>query len=209
MVMPRSWVHDMGAGQGEELLLDVRHDPSRNIPAHYTANAIDMLVAVHRAQVTLSQMADQKASILMGATFVIFTITIGQGKGGGAPLPLLILGGFAFFAAVLAMLVILPHVHTIHSPRPNLLFFGTFSQLGEDEFIARLCEQMQSDDTIFATMARDIYQNGKVLEHKKYRMLGWAYRVFLLGLTVSFIAFIAQYALHHAPDMAAFAQGMR
>jgi hypothetical protein len=178
--------------QGEDPLLDT-HDTSRNIPKQYTANAIDMLVAVHRAHVTLSQMADQKASILMGATFVIFTITIGQAKGSGAPLPLLILGGFAFFAAVLAVLAILPHVRTVRSSRPNLLFFGSFSQLGEDEYIARLCEQMQSDDTIFATMARDNYQNGKVLEHKKYRLLGWAYRVFLVGLTISFLAIVGQY----------------
>lgn len=176
---------------------DAHNDPNRHIPGRYTANAIDLLVAVHRAHVTLSQMADQKASILMGATFVIFTITIGQARGGtGAPLPLLILGAFAFFAAVLAVLAILPHVHTIKTPRPNLLFFGSFTQLGEDEYIDRLCEQMQSDDTIFATMARDIYQNGTVLEHKKYRLLGWAYRVFLVGLTVSFLAFVVQYAMH-------------
>lgn len=176
---------------------DAHNHPDRHIPKPYTANAIDMLVAVHRAHVTLSQMADQKASILMGATFVIFTITIGQAKGGSsAPLPLLILGAFAFFAAVLAVLAILPHIHTIISPRPNLLFFGSFTQLSEDEYIDRLCEQMQSDDQIFATMARDIYQNGMVLEHKKYRMLGYAYRVFLVGLTVSFLAFLGQYAMH-------------
>jgi hypothetical protein len=185
-------------------LSDVHEEPARHIPARYTANAIDMLVAVHRAHVTLSQMADQKASILMGATFVIFTITIGQARGGtGAPLPLLILGGFAFFAAVLAVLAILPHVHTIRMARPNLLFFGSFTQLSEKEYIDRLCEQMQSDDTIFATMARDIYQNGTVLEHKKYRLLGWAYRVFLVGLTVSFLAFVVQYAVHRQPGAAA------
>ena len=173
---------------------DAHHDPDRHIPKPYTANAIDMLVAIHRAHVTLSQMADQKASILMGATFVIFTITIGQSKSGGAPLALLILGGFAFIAAVLAILAILPHVHTIRSPKPNLLFFGSFTQLGEEEYIDRLCEQMQTDDRIFATMARDIYQNGQVLEFKKYRLLGYAYRVFLVGLTASLIAFVAQYA---------------
>ena len=29
----------------------------------------------------LSQMADQKASILMGATFVVFTLAVGQARG--------------------------------------------------------------------------------------------------------------------------------
>jgi len=31
-----------------------------------------------QANLTLSQMADQKASILMGATFVVFTLAVGQ-----------------------------------------------------------------------------------------------------------------------------------
>ena len=178
-------------------MLDDTSDSRRTIPARYTANAIDMLVAVHRTHVTLSQMADQKASILMGATFVIFTIAIGQSRNSGAPLPLLILGGFAFFAAVLAVLAILPNVHTIRSPDPNLLFFGSFSQLDEEEYITRLCERMQSDDTIFATMARDVHQNGRVLHYKKYRLLGWAYRVFLVGLTVSFVTFVGQFVVGH------------
>ena len=39
-------------------------------------------------------------------------------------------------------------------------------------------------------MARDIYQNGMVLQRKKYRMLGYAYRIFLVGLVASFVAFV-------------------
>jgi hypothetical protein len=46
-------------------------------------------------------------------------------------------------------------------------------------------------------MARDIYQNGLVLERKKYRMLGYAYRIFLAGLTASFIAFLIEMAMWH------------
>jgi hypothetical protein len=45
-------------------------------------------------------------------------------------------------------------------------------------------------------MARDIYQNGQVLERKKYRLLGYAYRIFLVGLTASFVAFVIQYLTH-------------
>jgi hypothetical protein len=64
-----------------------------------SVNGIHMIRTAQQIHVALSQMADQKASILMGATFVIFTITISQSKGGHAPLPLMILGAFAFFAA--------------------------------------------------------------------------------------------------------------
>ena len=48
----------------------------------YTPNAVHMMRTAQLAQLQLSAMADTKASILMGATFVIFTITIGRAQGG-------------------------------------------------------------------------------------------------------------------------------
>ena len=47
------------------------------------ANASNMLRTAQQIQYQLSQMADQKASILMGATFVVFTISVGQARSGG------------------------------------------------------------------------------------------------------------------------------
>jgi hypothetical protein len=41
-------------------------------------------------------------------------------------------------------------------------------------------------------MLRDIYQNGQVLQRKKYRLLGYAYRIFLVGLTVTLITFLIE-----------------
>ncbi|MGZ8420849.1 MAG: Pycsar system effector family protein, partial [Allosphingosinicella sp.] len=128
--------------------------------------------------------------ILMGATFVIFTITIGQSRGGDAPLPLLILGGAAFLSAVFAILAILPATHYRGMSPDNLLFFGAFTQLDEAEWTERLVDRLGDDETIYRTMLHDLYQNGVVLERKKYRMLGWAYRIFLVGLTASLAAFV-------------------
>lgn len=165
-------------------------DENKRVPS---VNGIHLVRTVQQIHVQLSQMADQKASILMGATFVIFTITIGQTRGSGAPLPLLILGAAAFFSAVLAVLAILPATHQRDTGDVNLLFFGSFTQLDEADYVDRLTEKLYDDERIFRTMARDIYQNGRVLERKKYRFLGYAYRVFLAGLTASFLAFIWQY----------------
>src|SRR3954471_4967721 len=100
----------------------------------YPVNAAHLMRTAQLAQIQLSAMADAKASILMGATFVIFTITISQARTGAAPLPLLILGGAAFFAAICAVLAVLP---LTRGGKPtgerNILFFGVFSQMGEDE----------------------------------------------------------------------------
>jgi hypothetical protein len=155
-------------------------------------NAIHLVRTTQQVHVQLSQMADQKASILMGATFVVFTIAIGQSRGASAPLPLLVLGGFSFFAAVLAILAVIPAIRHSRKLPLNLLFFGSFTQLAEDDYVDRLIAVLGSDEAVCRTMARDIYQNGTVLAAKKYRLLGWAYRVFLVGLTASFLSFVAR-----------------
>ncbi|HST36530.1 MAG TPA: Pycsar system effector family protein [Allosphingosinicella sp.] len=162
----------------------------------YPANAVHLLRTTQLAQMQLSAMADTKASILMGATFVIFTITIGQARNGGAPLPLLILGGAAFFSAIFAVLSVLPKTgNPKRSGQSNLLFFGVFTQMDEDAFIDEIIARVRTEDSIYRTMARDIYQNGQVLQNKKYRMLAIAYQVFLVGLVASCAAYVVQHFL--------------
>jgi hypothetical protein len=164
----------------------------------YPANAVHLVRTTQLAQVQFSAMADHKASILMGATFVIFTITVGKARDAAAPLPLLILGASAFFSAIFAVLAVLPAIRYRKDAPLNLLFFGSFTQLGEEEYLDRLTERLRKEDSIYRTMGRDIYQNGLVLARKKYRYLGYAYRIFLAGLTASFLAFLAQYVTGYA-----------
>jgi hypothetical protein len=159
----------------------------------FSPNAVHLVRTVQLIHVQLSAMADQKASILMGATFVIFTVAIAEAQSATAPLPLLILGAAAFLSAVLAVLSILPATHYRKLGSDNLLFFGSFTQLSQDEFVARLSQRLRSEEDMYRTMLLDLYQNGVVLERKKYRLLGYAYRVFLVGLSASFATFSYQY----------------
>lgn len=163
-------------------------------PPTYPVNAAHLMRTTQLAQLQLSAMADSKASILMGATFVIFTITIGQARAeGGAPLPLLILGGAAFFSAIFAVLAVLPKVgQPKRTSESNILFFGVFTQMSEEAFIDEVTARIRTEDGIYRTMARDIHQNGMVLQKKKYRMLAHAYRVFLVGLVASCAAYVIQ-----------------
>jgi hypothetical protein len=162
-------------------------------PRTFTPQYIHLMRTTQTMHLQLSQMADQKASILMGATFVIFTIAIGQAKGDGPPLPLAVLGAFAFASAVLAILVVVPVTGRAARPQPlNLLFFGSFSQLDEADYVEQLGVKLATDQGVFELMARDIYQNGQVLRRKKYRLLRYAYRVFLTGLVLSFATFLGQ-----------------
>jgi hypothetical protein len=164
-------------------------------PAEYTQNAYHMVRTALQANLTLSQMADQKASILMGATFVVFTLSVGQA--GKAPVPhaLLVLGAAALVSALFAIAALMP---SVKAPRggvaetDNLLFFGVYARLTEEEFTARVMPLLTSDEAIYRAMLRDMHQNGLVLARKKYRLLGYAYRSFLLGLVLTVMVFVAE-----------------
>ncbi|MBV1690160.1 hypothetical protein KRR38_21360 [Novosphingobium sp. G106] len=144
--------------------------------------------------VTLSQMADAKASILMGATFVVFTISVGQASKGAVPYALLVLALSAFLSAFCAVMAVMPSFRP--PPRnpgqENILFFGVFAEGSEQDYADRVLDQLRSDETVFRTMLRDSYQNGVVLHRKKYRFLGYAYRIFLTGLTLTLITFLIE-----------------
>lgn len=160
----------------------------------YSPQAVHLVRTVTMANISLSQMADQKASIMMAATFVVFTIAIGQASRGPFPLSLAVLALFAFVSALLAMAAILPAVRPDKRPQSgrNILFFGVFAQMSEEEFTDQVLDQLTTDERLFRTMLRDIYQNGLVLHRKKYRFLGYAYRTFLTGLVVTVVVFLLE-----------------
>jgi hypothetical protein len=53
-----------------------------------------------------------------------------------------------------------------------------------------MLQTVQTHEGVFEAFAHDIYQNGRVLARKKYRLLGYAYKVLVGGLIASFIAFV-------------------
>ena len=166
----------------------------------YGPQAIHLVRTAQQINVQMSQMADQKASMLMAATFLCFTITIGQVKAGRMELPIILLAASALASAVFAILAVLPKV--VHRKGPlqeqdNILFFGNFTSVGEEEWIEMVVARLATDETVFRTMLRDIHQNGMVLQYKKYRFLGLAYRIFLFGLGLTFVAFLVEMAMPH------------
>jgi len=163
-------------------------------PRAFSVHAIHLVRTATQANLTLSQMADQKASLLMGATFVVFTISVSQASRGQFPLSLLVLAAFAFVSAMLAVAAVVPKVGgapprpgPASEARPNLLFFGVFAQMEEDRFTDAILAELGTDEQVFRTMLRDIHQNGQVLQRKKYRYLGYAFRTFQIGLSLTFV----------------------
>lgn len=157
----------------------------------------NMLVSALAAHVGLSAMADSKASILMGATFLVFTLTIGQVQTANLAdsYPLLILGAFAFVATVLSVMAVMPKIKVPKGQNPNWLFFGVFTTEPQEQYVDRVLNLMRSEEATYRAMTRDLYQNGMVLQKKKYYFLARAYQAFLVGIVLTLIAFLVQQAM--------------
>lgn len=177
--------------------------PSLPSPSGYSNHAIHLLRTTQQINLSLSQMADQKASILMGATFLVFTIAVGQAANGTMPAALAVLALFAFISAMCAVWAVLPSVGTpasatLDDRTANKLFFGTFTGLDEDEWTASVLADLRSDEAMFRAILHDVYQNGLVLQRKKYKFLGYAYRSFMTGLCLTAITFAVEYSVKFA-----------
>jgi len=159
-----------------------------------------MLRTVQNNTLKMSQMADQKASILMGATFVVFSISVSRSLAGELSYALGILAVFAFFSSLCAVMAVLPRLSGSLPPgtRPNTMFFGHFHDRDEEEWTREVLAELHADEGVFRLMLHDIYQNGQVLQRRKYRFLGYAYRLFVAGLVVTLAALAVELALAYA-----------
>ena len=166
--------------------------PAPQAPAArpYSLHAIHTMRTAQLMTLALSQMADQKASILMGASFVVFSLAVGRSLSGDIAWPLAILALFAFLSALCAAIAVMPSVRQKRAgaAHGNRLFFGHFAERDEEEWMRDILAELHDDERVFRLMLHDVYQNGQVLQRRKYRYLGYAYRLFIVGLVVTLIA---------------------
>jgi len=167
----------------------------------FSENAIHLTRTIQINTLTLSQMADQKASILIGATFVVFSLSVTKLIGAQLTWAMLSLAITAFVSSICAVIAVLPATRAgpADTSTANLLFFGTFANMDEEEWKQRLLGTMQSNEGVLRMMLHDVYQNGQVLYRRKYRFLTLAYRIFLIGLLITMAVFVAEAVFEIAP----------
>jgi hypothetical protein len=163
----------------------------------YSPNAVHLLRTVQLNSLRLSQMADQKASILMGATLLVFSISLSRSLTGELPWSLTVLASFAFVSSLCAVMAVLPSLSQSLPPgvRRNKMFFGHFHDLDEAEWTDDVLSELHADEQVFRLMLHDIYQNGQVLQRRKYRFLAYAYRLLIVGLLATLATFAVEMAL--------------
>ncbi|GAO42886.1 Pycsar system effector family protein [Flavihumibacter petaseus] len=150
--------------------------------------------------VSLSQMADSKANIMISVNTIVLSILVSVllGKLQYYPqfiIPTIILATSCLGAVVFAIMATRPNVtkgvfaeEDIRQKKVNLLFFGNFFKMQLADYEWAMTEMMNDSEYLYGSMIKDIYYLGKVLA-RKYRFLRIAYNVFMFGLIISILAF--------------------
>ncbi|HSP36006.1 MAG TPA: Pycsar system effector family protein [Thermoanaerobaculia bacterium] len=140
----------------------------------------NLLRTVQQHHVQLSVMADMKASILITVSSIVATISIARSGDPSLRAALLTLALACLIALVLGMVAVLPTFAKRPGPR-NLLFFGHFGDMSEDEYMKAMEQIASSDDLLYEAAVRDIHSLGTFLHRKKYRFLRLAYMALIAG----------------------------
>lgn len=155
----------------------------------------------YRTHVDLSQLADNKANIMISINGIIISVLIASiapkidaNPWLLVPTALLLLGcvGSLVFSILAARPRITSKVVTmedIRSDRSNILFFGNFVSLDEEDYIEGMKEIMLETDRLYTSMIRDLYALGQVLA-LKFRLLRTAYNVFMFSLVLGVVSFL-------------------
>jgi hypothetical protein len=126
----------------------------------------NLLVAAYEGNWNLSEMADNKASILMGASFVVFSLSIGDVAAGKATFPLLVLTLFSFAATVFGVLTVRPNrlpKFKLDPNNVNIMFFGSYANISREEYIEQVVKILSSEEETYRRLAKDIYDHGCAL----------------------------------------------
>jgi hypothetical protein len=148
----------------------------------------NLLRTVQQHHVQLSVMADTKASILITISSIVLTIALSRSNEPHLRPALLTIASTALVSLLLAIIAVLP---TFSAPRPgekrsrNILFFGHFATMNEDEYMKEIAEILTEDSDLYEAAVRDIHSLGVYLYRKKYRFLRFAYAALLVGFSAA------------------------
>ena len=150
-----------------------------------------VLRTVQQNTLQLSAMADQKASVVLGAAFVMATIVFGDLTGlEESNVETVMLAVTAVLSGVLAALAVMPRIMVggERAERTNLLFFGAIATMPSEDYIARMRAVLADDDKIYDAILEDIHQASRLLLNRKYRLLKLSYLALIVGMIATLIA---------------------
>lgn len=153
----------------------------------------------------LLQIADNKANIVISINALVISsmvAIIGYGTLSHqldfqrpiSLIPILLLLVTCLISTILAVQAARPKVlgskqNEEIPTKSSLLFFGVISNYTLEEYLSQLDQILLSKKQMHEHMSIALYYQGKVLD-RKYRLLSYAYTVFIVGLAIGVITFL-------------------
>ncbi len=149
----------------------------------------------------LSDMADNKANIMITTTSIILSILLSVllrklEDNQHLMIPTLLLLTVCVVTLVFSILATRPALpagrfteQDIDDKKVNLLFFGNFYRMSYEDYNKGMSTMMNDRDFLYGSLTRDVYSQGIVLG-RKYRLLRTGYNVFMYGIIASVLAFV-------------------
>ena len=151
--------------------------------------------------IMLSQMADNKANILITINSIILSVVVSVlvrklEEDPRLIVPTIMLVTVCLATIVFAILATRPNVSAgrftrddVKNKKTTLLFFGNFHGMNVEDYEWSMKQMMKDADYLYGSLIKDIYYLGKVLG-KKYKFLRIAYNIFMFGFVVSVLSFV-------------------
>lgn len=157
-----------------------------------------------RNQIDLTNIADNKANIMLSINSLLITIGIPMLGSNLKEHPNLV-----YPAVVLLLTCILSIVFATLATRPvkmlgltdlnaidkgntNLFFFGNFFKMSREDYMKGLMRVMQTEENIDMSIVNDLYFLGRTLGNK-YHRLRITYQIFMFGMVATVATFGALY----------------
>ena len=148
----------------------------------------------------LSELADRKANILISVNAIMISIILSVliRKLDAEPIftvPAILFLFFTLATIIVAILATRPIItegrftrEDVLNKKTNLLFFGNFYKSTLDDYEWAMATMMTDRNYLYGMLIKDIHQLGVVLA-RKYKLVRWAYNIFMVGLIASVVAF--------------------
>jgi len=152
--------------------------------------------------IRISEMADNKANIMISVNSIIISVVLGLMVGKleenkSLIIPTVILLIVNVTTIIYSVLATRPKIangfftqEDVEKRSVNLLYFGSFYNMNFKEYDEGLKEMMADSDFLYGNLSLDTFWQGKVLG-RKYQLLRISYTIFLYGIVAAVLAFAA------------------
>lgn len=162
-----------------------------------------MFRVTFRNHIAISQLADNKANMLISINGLIISVMIAVMSRTGSPswslAPLLVLLVGCMISLGFAIVAVRPRpdrkrvtVEQVRDETGNVLFFGQFTRMPMAEFQECLDVLSKDRKLLYAHLGRQLYLMGKSLS-RKYHWLQLAFQAFLAGTGTATALFVVLY----------------